>query len=80
MILKELLTLTEDANPSFAIKDERNAGIASVEIAKAGVPVDMECFMDVFYFNFTDQKQYDKALKVVVKKVDTSKEDELPSK
>lgn len=65
----------EAAVPSFGLQDEEHVKIACLAIAKAGVAVDMEYFMDVFYFNFKSQKDYEKAVKAVKAKVDVSKED-----
>lgn len=63
--------------PSFGLKKEENVKIACVAIAKAGVAVDMEYFMDVFYFNFKSKKDYDKAVAAIAKKINREGEDEF---
>lgn len=66
----------EASNPSFGLESEENVKVACLAIAKAGVAVDMEFFMDVFYFNFKSKKEFDKAVNAVkAAKVDISKED-----
>lgn len=57
--------------PSFGLQDEEKAKIACIAIAKAGVAVDMEYFMDTFYFNFKSTKDHDKAVKALKGKVDS---------
>ena len=64
----------------FGLTDENNVKVACIEIARAGVPVDMEYFMGIYYFNFKNKKAHDKALKAILPKIDTSKEDEFKPK
>jgi hypothetical protein len=62
--------LVEEASvPSFGLEQEENAKEACIAIAKAGVAVDMEYFMEVFYFNFKSKKEHDIAAKAVAKKI-----------
>ena len=56
--------------PSFGLQDEEDAKTACITIAKAGVAVDMEYFMEMFYFNFKTVKDHDKAIKALKGKVD----------
>lgn len=62
---------------SFGLKKEENVKNACVAIAKAGVPVDMEYFMDVFYFNFKSKKDHDKAMTALNKKLDLNGEEDF---
>jgi hypothetical protein len=57
--------------PSFGLQDEEKVKTACITIAKAGVAVDMEYFMDMFYFNFKTTKDYEKAVKALKGKVDS---------
>lgn len=65
------------SSKSFGLVDENNVKTACVEIAKAGIPVDMEYFMETFYFNFKDAKQHEKAVKLLKSKLKLDSEDQF---
>lgn len=52
---------------SFGINKEDDAGWVAVEIAKAGITVDMEEALGIFYFNFKNKADADKARKIAEK-------------
>lgn len=53
--------------PSVGVNKEDDAGWMAVELAKAGMTVDMEEAMGVFYFNFKNKADADKAKKLAAK-------------
>lgn len=54
--------------PAVGVDKEDDAGWLAVELAKAGMTVDMEEAMGVFYFNFKNQADANKAKKIAVDK------------
>lgn len=69
--------LKEDQNRSFGLSKEDNAKAACVMIAKAGIPVDMEYFMDTFYFNFKNAKQHAIAVDLLSRNLKLDGEDQF---
>lgn len=60
----------------FGLEDEGNFTKVCLALAKAGIIVDSELAMGIFYFNFKNQKTLDKATKVAEKVIDKTKENE----
>lgn len=67
------------SSPSFSLVDEENVKTACIIIAQAGIPIDMEYFMDAYYFNFKSKQMHDKAVALIAKKINQKKEPDFKS-
>ena len=74
--LAGLFEAQENLVPHLGIKDEDNAGKACVAVIKAGLPLDIEYAMDIFYFNFKTKGELKKAQSAINKVIDKKKEKE----
>lgn len=77
--LKQLAGLFEDKEnlvPHVGLENEENASKACVALIKAGLPLDIEFAMGIFYFNFKTKGEMKKATSAINKVIDKKKESE----
>lgn len=73
---RKSLAETGEEHHHFGLEDEGNVAKTCIALAKAGLTVDMEFAMGIFYFNFKTKVALDKAAAVMERVIDKSKEQE----